>query len=569
MNLKKLLSLILVSLLIVGLLTSCGEKTNSKNEVDNSSIDKEDQNDSQKTTSESPQTDVTAVNGNINLQTYPITEEKITLTLWYPMGGSMGELADFNDAEFFQWYEEKTNIHIEFIVPASGTETDAFNLLFSSGDMPDMMYTQPAYHKYRGGQDKAIDDGFFVDLRDYMDCAPNYMSWVNNGEESGLKRAAYSDTGKMYGMWGIWKTMNEKAMGESGLAIRKDFMDKVNKDIPTTYDEWYDVLKAFRDELNIEAPLYTSQYGIDTTGELMAGYGTAPYFYNKDGKVMFGPLDDEYKEYLELLHKWYMEGLLDQDFPTRSSTGISADNDMILNDKVGALVDWATRLSDTYISRGATNEDYWLVAVEQPVKENGPTPKYRRVVGDDLMNEYCMVFSADSEYIEEAIRWTDGFYAEDVYLNANYGLESQEGVVWYKAEDGHRIGDYDFRFNNPNGLSSATVLVKYWVKNPPVRVEAAQIEQADENKQSAYATWSKYDAEWWMPSRITMTSEEATTFSSLYTDIETYVQECNVKFITGNMSLDTYDAYRETLRQMGIEEAIAIQQAALDRYYKR
>lgn len=301
----------------------------------------------------------------------------------------------------------------------------------------------------------------------------------------------------------------------------------------------------------------------------MAGYGTAPYFYNKDGKVMFGPLDDEYKEYLELLHKWYMEGLLDQDFPTRSSTGISADNDMILNDKVGALVDWATRLSDTYISRGATNEDYWLVAVEQPVKENGPTPKYRRVVGDDLMNEYCMVFSADSEYIEEAIRWTDGFYAEDVYLNANYGLESQEGVVWYKAEDGHRIGDYDFRFNNPNGLSSATVLVKYWVKNPPVRVEAAQIEQADENKQSAYATWSKYDAEWWMPSRITMTSEEATTFSSLYTDIETYVQECNVKFITGNMSLDTYDAYRETLRQMGIEEAIAIQQAALDRYYKR
>lgn len=251
MNLKKLLSLILVSLLIVGLLTSCGEKTNSKNEVDNSSIDKEDQNDSQETASESPQTDVTAVNGNINLQTYPITEEKITLTLWYPMGGSMGELADFNDAEFFQWYEEKTNIHIEFIVPASGTETDAFNLLFSSGDMPDMMYTQPAYHKYRGGQDKAIDDGFFVDLRDYMDCAPNYMSWVNNGEESGLKHAAYSDTGKMYGMWGIWKTMNEKAMGESGLAIRKDFLDKVNKDIPTTYDEWYDVLKAFRDELNI------------------------------------------------------------------------------------------------------------------------------------------------------------------------------------------------------------------------------------------------------------------------------------------------------------------------------
>ena len=180
-----------------------------------------------------------------------------------------------------------------------------------------------------------------------------------------------------------------------------------------------------------------------------------------------------------------------------------------------------------------------------------------------------MLFSADSKYIEEAVKWNDGFYAKDVYLNANYGLESQEGTVWNKAEDGHRIGNYDFRFSNPNGLSSATVLAKYWTKNPPVRVEAAQIEQADENKQAAYPLWSKYDAEWFIPSRISMTAEENTKFSSIYTDIETYVQECNVKFITGSMSLDTYDSYIDTLRQMNIDEAIKLKQDALDRYLAR
>ncbi|MDR1971898.1 MAG: hypothetical protein LBQ46_08240 [Treponema sp.] len=513
------------------------------------------------------------VNGAVNEQSYPIVSSKITLDLWYPMAGSMGELADFNDAEFFQWYEEKTNIHINFIVPPANSEKDAFNLLFASGNMPDMIYSQPNLvsnaHAYRGGEDKAIEDGYFINLAEYTAFAPNFMSWVNNGQASGLSKAVYSDRKNIYGFWGIWKPMQDSVMPELGLAIRRDFLERVNKKIPTTYDEWYDVLKAFRDQLKIAAPLYTSKFGIDVFGEFMAGFGTAPYFYQVDGTIKYGPLDDAYKEYLTMLHQWYNEGLLDKDFPTRASVGYSADNDMMLNDKVGALVDWATRLSETYTTRGAANSDFYLVAAPQPKKAGGPDPHYRSVTGDDQLHDGCVQISADGKYIEQAIRWVDGFYAEDIYLNANYGLESQKGVVWQEAPDGHRIGDYNFRYANPNKMSSATVLVKYWVKNPPLRVEAAQIEQADENKQSAYRTWATYDADWGIPGRTTMTAEESTKYSSIYTDIETYVQESNVKFITGSMSLDTYDSYRDTLRRMGIGDAIAIRQAALDRYRSR
>ena len=110
-----------------------------------------------------PKSDV--ADGAADQQTYPISDEKITLTMWYPMAGSMGERADFNDSEFWQWYEEKTNIHIKFIVPASGTEKDSFNLLFASGDMPDLVYSHPArYGTYRGGEDAAIEDGYFVNM---------------------------------------------------------------------------------------------------------------------------------------------------------------------------------------------------------------------------------------------------------------------------------------------------------------------------------------------------------------------------------------------------------------------
>lgn len=570
MKTKKILALLLAVLLITLSFSACSSSSSDDSSTDSSSTSTDD------TSSDSEAADDVEVEipvsdvlyGEIDQQTYPIVDETITLSLWYPMAGSMGELADFNDAEFFQWYEEKTNIHIDFIIPASGTETESFQLLFVSDNMPDMLYTQPDSQYYRGGEDQALSDGYFVNMVDYLDVAPNYVSWMNSDEDFG--RAVYSDEGNMYGMWGVWDSMNDVPYADQGISIRQDFLDAVGLEVPTTYDEWETVLIAFRDELGIEAPLYTSMYGIDY-GEFMAGYDTAPYFYQRDGVIEYGPLDDQYKEYLELLNHWWEEGLLDTDFATRTTTGVAADSDMILNDKVGALVDWGTRMSDTYITRGATNEDFYAVACPQPVQEDSDiVPQWRVLTGTDLMNSYCMLFSADGDYIEEAIRWNDGFYAEEVYLNANYGLEDQEDVVWYAdEEDGHRIGDYDFRYYNPDGLSSATVLVQYWTKNPPVRVEAAQIEQADENKQASYDVWSIYDANYYIPTRVTMTSDEQSSYAALYTDIETYVQECNIKFIMGQMSLDDYDSYRETLISMGIEECMEIYQAALDRYNAR
>ena len=293
--------------------------------------------------------------------------------------------------------------------------------------------------------------------------------------------------------------------------------------------------------------------------------------YMEDGAIKFGPMQDAYKEYLTMMHDWYEKGLLDPDFSTRQSTGVAADNDMILNDKIGALIDWGTRMTDAYVSRGASNPDFWAVAAKQPKKNaDDPDPAFRVATNNyHAMTNYCHSVSADSKYAELAVRWLDTFYAADNFWNANYGIESEEGRVWYKAEDGHRIGNYDFRYSNPDGLDSATVLVKYWSKNPPIRVEAAQIEQMPGERSVAHKIWTTYEPKNFIPTNLTMTVDEGTEYSSLYTDIQTYVQECNVKFIMGQMSLDEYDAYRDTLKNMGIDRCIELQQAALDRYFAR
>ena len=577
MKTRKFLALLLTCLMASSALAACNSGNTGSSSGTESSGATSSEADSSGEESGSTTAELTSdvVNGETNQQTYPLTEETVTLTYWYPNAGSMAELADFNDSYFFKWYEELTNVHIDFIVPAAGSEAEAFQLLFASDSMPDMVYSYPnqTTYSYRAGQDKAIEDGYFIDIAEYLDYAPNYLSWLANNDD--LRKASYSDTGKLYGMWGVWSGMDsEHTYADYGLAIRQDFLDKVGMEVPTTYSEWEAVLTAFKDELGIQAPLYTSKFGIDM-GEMMAGYDTAPYWYQRDGVIQYGPMDDGYRDYLVMMHDWYEKGLLDPDFATRSSSGVTADNDMILNDKVGALTDYGTRLGDTYVSRGATNTDFNLVGAPQPTKDpDDPTyvePAYRDNTYTMMVSGVCNSVSAESDNIELAVRWLDGFYAEEIALNANYGTEEYEGTVWHNDDTTStgRIIDYDYRYSNPDGKSSGMILVEYSAKNPPVRYEGMQVECSPQVKKDGYEIWKLYEPVNAVPTRITPTSEEGTEFASLYTDIETYVQECNVKFIMGQMSLDDYDSYRDTLTQMGIDRCIELRQAALDRYNAR
>ena len=577
MKTRKFLALLLTCMIASSALAACnsGSTGSSSGTESSGAASSEAESSGEESGSTTAELTSDVVNGETNQQTYPLTEETVTLTYWYPNAGSMAELADFNDSYFFKWYEELTNVHIDFIVPAAGSEAEAFQLLFASDSMPDMVYSYPnqTTYSYRAGQDKAIEDGYFIDIAEYLDYAPNYLSWLANNDD--LRKASYSDTGKLYGMWGVWSGMDsEHTYADYGLAIRQDFLDKVGMEVPTTYSEWEAVLTAFKDELGIQAPLYTSKFGIDM-GEMMAGYDTAPYWYQRDGVIQYGPMDDGYRDYLVMMHDWYEKGLLDPDFATRSSSGVTADNDMILNDKVGALTDYGTRLGDTYVSRGATNTDFNLVGAPQPTKDpDDPTyvePAYRDNTYTMMVSGVCNSVSADSENIELAVRWLDGFYAEEIALNANYGTEEYEGTVWHNDDTTStgRIIDYDYRYSNPDGKSSGMILVEYSAKNPPVRYEGMQVECSPQVKKDGYEIWKLYEPVNAVPTRITPTSEEGTEFASLYTDIETYVQECNVKFIMGQMSLDDYDSYRDTLTQMGIDRCIELRQAALDRYNAR
>lgn len=51
--------------------------------------------------------------------------------------------------------------------------------------------------------------------------------------------------------------------------------------------------------------------------------------------------------------------------------------------------------------------------------------------------------------------------------------------------------------------------------------------------------------------------------------IDVYRNEMTLKFIMGIEPLENFDSYLEQLDKMGINDALAIQQAALDRFNAR
>ena len=87
----------------------------------------------------------------------------------------------------------------------------------------------------------------------------------------------------------------------------------------------------------------------------------------------------------------------------------------------------------------------------------------------------------------------------------------------------------------------------------------------------AYGLWDQnYEDERTLPA-LPMTASEMETYSSRYSDIDTYVEESAVKFISGIQPLtpEFYSDYVEHIKSMNIDDCIGVYQAAYDRYLTR
>ena len=87
----------------------------------------------------------------------------------------------------------------------------------------------------------------------------------------------------------------------------------------------------------------------------------------------------------------------------------------------------------------------------------------------------------------------------------------------------------------------------------------------------AIRTWiaAEPDTSRTLPTTLSLTAEEGETYTEIMNQVETYFQEEANKVITGKTSIDDWNKVVEHLKEMGIQEAIDIKNAAYERYQKR
>ena len=204
-----------------------------------------------------------------------------------------------------------------------------------------------------------------------------------------------------------------------------------------------------------------------------------------------------------------------------------------------------------------------VVAVPAPVKNEGDQLHLRQY--NFTRGNGGFSISTACENPELALAWLNRGSQEDVSLSSYYG---EEGVT-YTMVDG-KPQYTDLILNNPDGFSFSDALIKYTWRSPGIYQWDRELQGVSEKALDAINDiWpSNADGDYVMPN-VSLTNEEGNQFSTIMGDLDTYVSEMTTKFILGDEPLDNYDAFVETMKSMGVEDAIALYQAALDRWNAR
>lgn len=543
-TISRIITTLLTIVLIFALFTAC-----DKTPGDNSSKDQS------QAQSQEPTGDV------LEELTLPLTETKKELSVWTLYMNNF--IPDPDDLPGVQKMEEITNVHINWIPIGLAELTEKFTQLMVSSDLPDIIYISGM--EFPGGIQQGVDDGFLMDVTDLVaQFMPNYRKILYS--DPGYLREVISNEGRFNYIAGFFYgfTKVEAPRDYAGLTVRKDLLDKYDRAVPETIDEWYTTLKFYK-EKGMTMPLKVGPGGYGMGGSFLTAFGVGEEFYIDNGEVKYGPLQPGYKQWVETMRKWYQEGLIDPNFPSTTEGSYMPDAAAVSSDNTLAFTTLFTFTADGMYKTGFTkNADINLIAVNNPVMNKGDEPTTTLPINSAV--QLPVFITSQCEDPELAAKWIDYQYTLDgMYLN----FLGVEGEVFTKNNDG-TIELTDYVVNNPDGKKPMDVINESSRGNG-LGLFYGRLDEFLDPESPRYASqdlWSKQERIAY-PYRATMTVEEQTDYNEKMTAVTTELADKVIKYITGQESMDSYDAMIERLISYGAEDCLAHKRAAYTRYMNK
>lgn len=507
---------------------------------------------------------------------FPIVNEKVEMDVFAVVETYVEDLEENYQTKYV---EDLTGVKINWTT-APQDFSDKLNLMLASGDdLPDVIMGNRVLSK----EQATIygDRGMFIDLTDLIEEHGYYIKKLFEDEPM-LEKTLRTSEGKIYGLSGYAVTYH--TLGQYKLWINQTWLDNLDLKMPNTPDEYYKVLKAFKEkdangngDPNDEIPLIASKnaWRSDLTGFLMNAFTLSTganwdYMYVEDDEIKVAYTQDGFREGLEFLNKLYEEGLLDDESFTLDKNQLlmltgDENGNRIGSVPCGAISEFVNLSSDVAKE---------FVAVEPLEDKNGVrrTPKIQ-----NMGEKISFAITKDCENPEVAIKWADARLANpasdlELWMPAHYG---PEGENWRLADDGEKALDgseawYQKLFAQGEPTSS------FWGEMEP-KYQTAEFR----NRQATTQEWSqpkvlynetkeKYADHFVECLVMAYSTDEATAQEIAETKavLKTYLEEAIPKFVLGLWDIDNdWDKFQKELKNIGLESYLQTIQSAYSKQY--
>ncbi len=402
---NRILALGLALVLSIGLLTGC------------SSSDPKSTDSGKK--AETGKTDTADKTDEKNNEAAPEEQKKIDVTI-VTMQGFVQP-----DSWLEKLWEERYNVNIEVLVLPGWSDGEAkVNLLMADeGQRPDVIWWWGLQQEYK----QWVDAGLLIDVAPYMDKYPNMKKYYS--ETGDALFFAQEANGSLYRIPG---DVAEESCTVT--LLRKDWMDKLGLSVPTTIDEYKEVLRAFTFN-DPDGNGQNDTYGF--TGEGLSirsfwpfygAYGANPekFVIKEDGSVVYGATQPEVKEALKVINELYMEGVIDPAIVTQNNI-----SEIFAGGKWGSVYRWIAAMnpSDGQASAlKANNPGAELMAIEPVAGPNGKKSEY--FAGSASWCYFAIINTCDDP--ERVFAMFDDLATEEHWKEKIFGIEGEH----YAIEDG-------------------------------------------------------------------------------------------------------------------------------------
>ncbi len=455
---------------------------------------------------------------------------------------------------FFTRMEEKTGVSLtlEQYTTEAAWQSMKDAMLATGDDMPDALFKA----ELTPAETEALyQAGRLIDLRPYLEeNCPNLMALLNQNPE--WARDIMQPDGAIVALPTIDELQFNNAMW-----INTTWLHNVGMEMPTTAEELTEVLRAFKKydanlngKGNDEIPLtFCSLWDLRFLAHAFGINANDYYVTTKDGVVSEVLTTEENRAFLEWCRMLWDEGLLD----LNGFTGLR-NMSMAAQEEDDADAVYGVMLAPSPAEL-VTNANLAQYALLPPLRYNGQQV-YRDLTGDVVRGTFAITSACKDP--AALLRWVDFLYTDEGFILAEAG---QEGVEFDWNDDGTWLWQETGEYLISTVLPEATI--RSGVCTPGLasvsfqqKIDSAATLKVVESLLALKAIDSvPYPL-------VNLTQEQQARVDALHLSISNYAELQMVWFVVGDVPLNdtTWAEFCARVKELGMDEAVSIWQAALD-----